>query len=285
MNRLGKRIFRPWWVHRLRKKLDVGKPEVVRLGTAHGGWTVPAATIQSKGTAVCVGAGEDISFDVELNKRGFNVLTVDPTPRAKAHVARVLDAAKGGQPVAINNSSTDFYDLEGFSEARFKFIDVGVWNENTSMRFFAPKSPKHVSHSIVNLQGTNEWFEAKCETLQTICNSHKITQIDILKLDVEGSEYIVLENVVQSGLLPRVLCVDFDEIWNPIDSALMERILATIDLLANSAYKFQHVDNSNSLFVRETSNIRSQHGSSRNGVNLIANSGGIVPHMDAAHIC
>ena len=123
MNRLSQRIFRRWWVHRLRKKLDVGAPEVVRLGTAHGGWSVPTATIQSKGTAVCVGAGEDISFDVELNKRGFNVLTVDPTPRAKAHVARVLDAVKGGPPAAINNSSTDFYDLEGFSEALFKFID------------------------------------------------------------------------------------------------------------------------------------------------------------------
>jgi FkbM family methyltransferase len=252
MNRLGQRVFRRWWVHRLRKRLDVGEPELVRLGTAHGGWSVPIATIQSKGTAVCVGAGEDISFDVELNKRGFNVLTVDPTPRAKAHVARVLDAAKGGPRLPINNSSTDFYDLEGFDEARFKFI----WKENTSMRFFAPKNPKHASHSIVNLQGTKEWFEAKCETLQTICNSHKINQIDILKLDVEGSKYAVLENVVQCGLLPRVLCVEFDEIWNPIDGALVERILATIDLLANCAYKFQHVDNSNALFVRETSTIR-----------------------------
>jgi FkbM family methyltransferase len=250
MNKLGKRIFRPWWIHHLRKNVNVDGTELVRLGTAHGGWTIPAEALESKGTAVCVGAGEDISFDVALNKKGFNVFTIDPTPRAKAHVKRVLEAARGGPPVEINNSSTEFYDLEGFDEARFKFIDVGVWNEDKSMRFFAPEDPKHVSHSIVNLQRTNEWFEAKCETLETICNSHKIDQINILKLDVEGSEYAVLGNVVENGPLPPVLCVEFDEIRNPIDSALMERIFATVDLLVKSGYKFRDLDNSNGLFLR-----------------------------------
>ena len=41
--------------------------------------------------------------------------------------------------------------------------------------------------------------------------------IDILKLDIEGSEYAVLGNIVESGLLPNVLCVELDELRNPLD--------------------------------------------------------------------
>jgi FkbM family methyltransferase len=51
-----------------------------------------------------VGAGEDISFDVELNKKGLDVYCVDPTPRVTEHIAKVLEAAEGGTPAPINQS-------------------------------------------------------------------------------------------------------------------------------------------------------------------------------------
>jgi len=249
VNKVRKRLLRSWWVSRLESCVDRNGLDLVKLGSGHGGWTVPASAIRSGGIAVCVGAGEDISFDVELNKRGFNVFAVDPTPRAKEHVARVLEAAAGGPPVAINNSRAEFYDLQGFDIRRFALLDSGVWKENTVMRFFAPKDRAHVSHSIVNLQGTDEWFEAKCQTLQTICETHKIGKIDILKLDIEGSEYVVVANIIESGLRPPVLCVEFDEIRNPLDGKLMKRIQSTIKLLTNAGYKFRHLENSNALFV------------------------------------
>jgi FkbM family methyltransferase len=187
---------------------------------------------------------------VALNKKGSKVFTLDPTPRAAEHVGRVLQAAKGGPPVQINNSPTDFYNLDGFDESRFTFVSVGVWEENTTKRFFAPKDPNHVSHSIVNLQHTDDYFEAKCETLQTFCASHQVSQIDILKLDIEGAEYAVLGNILESGRFPSILCVEFDEIRNPIDNALMERILRYLDLMAKCGYKFRHIEHSNALFVR-----------------------------------
>ena len=249
LTRVAKRAVRPWWEFSLRRHLDPDS-ELLRFGTAHGGWTLPAWAARSGGVAICVGAGEDISFDVELNKIGFSVFTLDPTPRAREHVTAVLNAADGGPVPFINQSTTELYDLQEFDKNRFAFVEVGLWKENTTMRFFGPKNPAHVSHSIVNLQRTNEWFEARCETLATFCNSHQIENIDILKLDVEGSEYAILGNILENGPLPRVLCVEFEEIRNPLDGNLMERILKIMDALGKAGYKFRHIENSNVLFVR-----------------------------------
>jgi FkbM family methyltransferase len=234
----------------MRHHLDIRKLELTRLGDAVAGWTLPTSKILPGTTAVCVGAGEDITFDVELNKKGINVITIDPTPRAKAHVGLVLAAAASGSSAPINNSQADFYKLEGFDCRRFTFLDIGLWNENTSKRFFAPRDPNCVSHSIVNMQRTTTWFEAKCMTLHTICEAMSIKNIQILKLDVEGAEYAVLKNIVDTGLLPEVLCVEFDEAANPLNLRAMKRISEAIALLKQSGYVFLHCEYGNALFVR-----------------------------------
>ena len=247
---LRRRVLRRWICWWMRRRLDVRKLELTRLGDAGAGWTLPTSKILSDTTAVCVGAGEDITFDVELNKKGINVFTIDPTPRAKAHVGLVLAAAASGSSAPINNSQADFYDLHGFDRRRFTFLDIGLWNANTSKRFFAPRDPNCVSHSIVNLQRTTNGFEAKCMTLQSICEAMSIKKIQILKLDVEGAEYAVLKNIVDTGLLPEVLCVEFDEAANPLNLRAMKRIDEVIGLLKQAGYAFLHCEYGNALFIR-----------------------------------
>src|SRR6185436_1131907 len=57
-----------------------------KLGTAYGGWYVPVSLLSTNSICYCVGAGEDISFEVELiNQFNCNVYTFDPTPRARKH--------------------------------------------------------------------------------------------------------------------------------------------------------------------------------------------------------
>ena len=69
---------------------------------------VPVSAIVPDETAVCVGAGEDISFDIELNRRGMFVVCVDATPRAKQQVAEVWHTSLSGKPVGTGRLKTAY---------------------------------------------------------------------------------------------------------------------------------------------------------------------------------
>lgn len=241
--RVLKRVLLIWTLR------DRSRQELTRLGTSYGGWTVPVAAVAPGRIAICVGAGEDISFDVELNKRGMTVFTMDPTPRAKIHVQQVLDGVGGGSVVAIDKSPSEHYDLVGFDPLRFRFLELGLSDQDQVMRFWTPKNPEHVSHSIVNLQRTEDFFEARCVRLETLCSLFKISSIEILKLNIEGAEYAVLEDLIAGEIRPRVICVDFDEGYNPLDGGYMKRIAHTVKQMKTSGYKLLYVDCWNFLFV------------------------------------
>lgn len=246
--RLLVRLRRAWGSQRVKRWVDSEPGELVRLGTKQCSWVLPTRTVKAGGTAVCVGAGEDISFDVELNKRGFQVHTLDPTPRSKQHVEKLLEAVQENKPMRINGSRSD-YDFSGFDARRFSYLDVGVWEEDTTMRFFSPQDKEHVSHSIVNLQQTKDYFEARCLTMESLARVLNLRDFSLLKLDIEGAEYSVLRSLVARGPLPQVLCVEFDEIRIPLDGGYLNRIHDSVQMLKNAGYKFAHLDNANALFL------------------------------------
>ena len=230
--------------------LDRTDQEIIRLGTDYGGWNVPLDWLQEGANAVCIGAGEDISFDIELNARyGMNVVTVDPTPRAGAHVERLLECVRSGERMPINQDDSTYYDLDGFSPDRFTFLARGVWKEDRVMRFFVPRNADAVSHSIVNLQSTDDYFEANCQTLRSLCEDLGIAKIDLLKMDVEGAEYEIIGNMVDDGVLPAVVCVEFDE-GQTAPKGYLSRIAETCTALKARGYALRHIEGWNFLFVR-----------------------------------
>jgi len=233
----------------LRELLEKSREPLRRVGTSYGGWVVPESSLLAGKTAVCVGAGEDISFDVALNRMGLRVFTVDPTPRAAAHVRQVLAAAASGVPVSIDNSPTEHYDLQGFDAGRFTFLELGLSDKNSTLRFWAPKNAKHVSHSLVNLQHTDKFFEARCVRLQDLCADQGIEAIEILKLDVEGAEYAVLADLLAGQLRPRVVCIEFDEGCNPQDGGYLQRIADAAGQMKQGGYRLVHIDSWNFTFV------------------------------------
>ena len=193
----------------------------MRLGSRYGGWWVPEAAIRSDAVAYCVGAGEDITFDLELLNRGLIVRTADPTPRAIEHVMR-----------------------QGIVDERFAFRPVGLWDRNSTVRLYSPKNPQHVSHSILNLQATETWIDASVVDLPTLRELFGDDHIDILKLDIEGAEYAVIEALSKESILPSVLCVDFDQ-PQPFSSSR-----AAAKMLEALGYRIRTVEGYDVLFVR-----------------------------------
>lgn len=210
-------VFPPFMAAYLRPR---SPEELVRLGTTYGGWWVPASVLRPGAVAYCAGAGEDISFDTALHDRGFRVVTIDPTPRAVAHVTKVAPTSE-----------------------RFVFVPVGLWDEPSEMRFYLPRDPSTDNYSIVNLQRSSDYVTAKVTTLRALMDDLDDTNLDILKLDIEGSEHRVIKSFLDSGIRPRVVCTEFDQ---PVR---MRTLLQSIKSLKLSGYQLVKIDVWNYTFI------------------------------------
>lgn len=204
------------------------KPEIQELsyyGTEYGGWFVPAHFINPESICYLVGVGEDISFDLALIEHcKCDVYAFDPTPRAEKYIQH------------IENLPLEYH-----------FYTYGLWCKNERIRFYAPASDEHVSHSILNLQNTNKFFEAECKTLSSIMSELGHQNIDLLKIDIEGAEYDVLDQILQENLRVTVLCVEFHENRN----ALQIRKDSTITKILEAGYHLIKVKQHDYTFVKE----------------------------------
>jgi FkbM family methyltransferase len=194
-----------------------------KIGTSYGGWVVPTALIRQDWVCYSGGVGEDISFDLGVIERfGCLVRAFDPTPRAIAFIA-----------------------ANGADEPRLDFHPVGLWSEDTTLRFFAPRNPAHVSHSIMNLQRTHEFFEAPCRSLPSIMRERRDERIDLLKIDIEGAEHEVVRSMLASGIRPTVLCLEIDQ---PVR---VRNFWATVRRIRSAGYALVDVDSWNLSFLRK----------------------------------
>jgi FkbM family methyltransferase len=225
---------------------------LVRLGTSYGGWLIPAAPGLT-GESVCylAGAGEDISFDCALAQRFHcNIRVIDPTPRAVQHFMDLKKALKEGRRFPINNSQSEFYEITATDLARMKFLPIGLADQDADLKFYLPKNSSHVSCSTVNLQKTKDFFTAKCHRLRTVMAQQSDEVVDLIKMDIEGAEYSVIRDILASGLLPRILLIEFDEAHTPLDSDAGSRIADHVRQLAQAGMRCIAVEGSNATFVR-----------------------------------
>jgi FkbM family methyltransferase len=152
---------------------------------------------------------------------GADVVTIDPTPRAVTHVEREIRGRRN-----------------------MRLLRVGLWNEDATVRFYAPRDPTHVSHSIVNLQRTDSYFEARCLRVSSVMRQLGHQRVTILKLDIEGAQFAVLEDVLAQGLMIDVICVEFDQ---PSSIASSLRMLRA---MRRAGYATVNLDGLNFTFVR-----------------------------------
>jgi len=186
---------------------------LLRLGTNYGGWYLPADSgLNEASVCYLAGAGEDISFDCALASRfGCHVRIVDPTPKAISHFEGLTSAVEAGLPFPINNSKYTFYGVSPEVISKVRFLPYGLSDNDVELKFYFPKNPNHVSCSTLNLQKTNIWFTAQCHTLASLMAEQGDTHVDLLKMDIEGGEYAVIEHLTATSLLPRLLLIEFDE--------------------------------------------------------------------------
>lgn len=183
--------------------LDVRLP-VERLGSEYGGWYLATAMLRERCLAYSFGVGTDATFDVALIER--------------------LDAeVHGFDPTPISVEWVRSQELP----AGFHFQEVGIAGYDGEATFSLP--PRHqVSYVIGRDAGDGEVVKAAVRRLATLMAERGHARLDVLKLDVEGAEYAVIEDLVESGLPADHVLVEFHhraDPWTPEDTTrALERL-------------------------------------------------------------
>lgn len=218
-----------------------------RFGTSYGGFYYPEDLhgLDENSIIYCVGAGEDISHDIQLaNKLNSNVYIFDPTPRSITHVnyikdlfdnkVELIDSEKygGGDP----NYLIDLMKYR-IDSNKINFYDYGLYTEDGTYKFYMPTNRDHVSCSIVDGMKGNEYINVNMKTLKTIMSELGHEKIDLLKMDIEGCECDVIEQMISQNIIPKYLSVDFDLGWTGETVRDTGKCYSTINMLLNNGYK------------------------------------------------
>ena len=191
-----------------RRARTLESQDLVALGSAYGGWTVPADSITEDWICYCVGAGSDVSFDLALIETfGCRVWCLDPGEDAER---LVLGAAT--------------------REPRLSFSRVALAVTDGVVRMFLAADPQSSSLSAENLQHGSATVDVPGRSLPGLMAENGHTRVDLLKLDIEGAEYSVLESLDLAALGVRVLCVELHQ------TVATERALGLLDRLQRQGF-------------------------------------------------
>jgi FkbM family methyltransferase len=158
------------------------------LGSDYGGWSVATTGLGPASIVYSFGVGEDISFDTALIEAfGMPVHAFDPTPRSA---------------IWLESQSLP---------AEFMFHPYGLADHNGTMAFYEPKNRHHVSHSTLSHGEVDESRAHKWQVrrLDSIMNELGHQTIDVLKMDIEGGEYAVIDDLCRSLIRPTQILVEF----------------------------------------------------------------------------
>ena len=223
--------------------------DLILLGSDYGGWVVPDVFNES---SICyfADAGEDITFDVEFVKRyGCNAHVFDPTPRAIKHCKDVISAATSDDFISPIPASLKFpnYQITPIQADKIKLHPIGLGREDSEAVFYPPANLEHVSYSILNLQDTTkeEGFVARCDSISNIMKRLGHDKIDCLKLDIEGAELMVLEEILNKKIAVDTLCIEFDYIKKFKDPSLE----TVVNVIVSHGYSLVSTA-SNHTFIR-----------------------------------
>jgi FkbM family methyltransferase len=186
-----------------------------RHGSDYGGWVVKAGSINSNSIIYSVGIGNDITFDLSvISKYGTKIFAFDPTPEVKDWL--------GAQ------------QLPG----QFVYSDVALSDTDGHMRFYKPENPNYISHSFAEINSRNEYVDVPAKRLTTIMKELGHDHIDILKIDIEGAEYPVLKDILQSGIKIGQILVEYHHFF---DSFSITDTEESVKLLNDHHYKIFYI--------------------------------------------
>jgi len=174
------------------------------------------------------GVGEDIGFELEIIRRQqVAVCAFDPTPNSANWLERQqLPPRFHFYPWAVSNS-----DGEIFLHPRIRKDGTA-----SSVMFTTVTEPATTSSGVA----------VTVKSLVSIMRELGHVHVDVLKLDIEGAEYVVLDNLLASALRPVQILIEFHHRFPAIGK---QRTLDAIAMLRNAGYGLARISSSGREFT------------------------------------
>ena len=190
---------------------DIHKPVI-----KDGGWWFTPKDLNADSIVYSLGVGDDIDFDLSLiEKYGVQVHAFDPTP-----------------------SSIDMLDARDLPE-QFAFHPWAVTATDGNLTLYPhlrkDGTKSNIMYSMIAEEETvNDGIEVPAYSLSTISEKLGHDKIDLMKMDIEGAEYEVLDSLLASPIKPTQLLVEFHHRFPGIG---LEKTADTIERLRDAGYK------------------------------------------------
>lgn len=179
-----------------------------------GGWWICPELLPRGGIAYCFGVGQDIRLERALAERyEMDVVAFDPTP------------------------STIRWMTDQERPPGLTFVGLGVAGFEGEAFFHESSSPTG-SHSMIRENETGRGSSVEVRRLSTLVGRQEHDAIDFLKLDIEGVEYEVIEDMVDVGLRPRMILVEYHHRFPGVG---IEKTEASLELLRRQGYRIFHI--------------------------------------------
>lgn len=229
-NRLKRSLSRRWKEWRLPQGYE-------RLGTRYGGWWLDTRLVGPQPLLIDCGLGEDISFPTAFLRRfaGARVIGVDANPRSIAY-------------------------CEQHCPLGMEIISGAFWTHNAqTMVFHLPRERDQLRQGADGVSGSlddsheyvggGEQIEVRTVDLDALLAHAGCTECDVLKLDVEGAEYELLDTLARSGKIQsaRQLLVEFHHGWT---RHTLEDTRNTVSQLSAAGFQLAHTEGRNYIFRR-----------------------------------
>ena len=186
-----------------------GRGQPMDFGTSYGGWMIPTAVVQSGWTCYGIGAGGDVSYDLELVRRYQARLRIVEPVEEFVEQAR---AATGGVDDVI-------------------VCHAALASADGTLRMQRTSHPGSRSVSASGLYDGSGYIDVPSRSLRSLMAENGDETIDLLKLDVEGSEYELLEQLDLPGLGVKVFAMQVHHNQPARDARRL------VDHLARSGYE------------------------------------------------
>ena len=203
--------------HKL-KQLGI-EPVSCKTSALYGGdhgWVVDESLLNRESVIYSVGVGSNIDFDVELiNSLGATVHAFDPTPR-----------------------SIEWVKSQKLPK-HFIFHPFGLSAESGHMDFFPPSKASSTHFSPIDRYGdTNNVVRAPVKDIDTIASELNHKEVDLLKMDIEGAEYEVIEALPKNRVAINQILIEFHHMYKGVP---ISKTVDAISTLSNLGFELFNI--------------------------------------------